>query len=175
MRRWIGIAVVCVSVLAAPVLVFAQALADKVPQDAMIYFGWKGADNLGPAYEQSHLKAVLDASNLPEYFRDVVPKLLAKATEGAPEAGAAVETRLTIGSSLWRHPCALYVGPVEVGPAGAPPVIHAALLCDAGNDAAVLANQWQKILDKIGPAPIPLAVEQHGTLVAFVVGQGLHG
>src|SRR5438552_3037967 len=41
----------------------AQPLADRVPADAIVYIGWRGTQDLGPAYNGSHLKAVVDASD----------------------------------------------------------------------------------------------------------------
>src|SRR5690606_38590471 len=34
----------------------AQPLMEYVPADAIFYAGWRGAEELGPAYETSHLK-----------------------------------------------------------------------------------------------------------------------
>ena len=31
---------------------------------------WRGADSMGPAYQQSHLKAVIDSSNMSEFVHD---------------------------------------------------------------------------------------------------------
>jgi len=54
----------------------AQALADRVPSDALLYVAWAGADKLAPAYAQSHLKGVLDSSNLPELFSELGPRIV---------------------------------------------------------------------------------------------------
>ena len=42
-------------------VVRAQALADRVPGDAVIYVGWAGAEAAKAKYGETHLKAVLDA------------------------------------------------------------------------------------------------------------------
>ncbi|HWB95045.1 MAG TPA: hypothetical protein VG672_00030, partial [Bryobacteraceae bacterium] len=39
----------------------AAGLADHVPADAMVYLEWPGTDALGPAYNNSNLKGIIDA------------------------------------------------------------------------------------------------------------------
>ena len=56
----------------------AQALADQVRGDAIGYVGWAGADALGPRYDKSHLKAVLEASSMPQFLDDFVPRLIVR-------------------------------------------------------------------------------------------------
>ena len=53
----------------------AQPLADRLPSDALLYVGWAGSEKLGPAYSQSHLKGVMNASNLPQLFSELFPKI----------------------------------------------------------------------------------------------------
>ena len=56
-----------------------QPLADHVPQDALVYVGWAGAEHLGPGFDQSNLKAFLDASNIRELINESLPRLFEKA------------------------------------------------------------------------------------------------
>jgi hypothetical protein len=72
------VAVPLLALLAAAPRAGAQPLADRVPQDAIVYFGWTGADHMGPGYEGSHLKAVLDASDFPKLFDEFLPQLMQK-------------------------------------------------------------------------------------------------
>ena len=55
--------IVCIIVAALSIipLANAQPLADRVPADALLYFGWSGSENIGATYDQSRLKAVLAA------------------------------------------------------------------------------------------------------------------
>ena len=95
--------------LAAVVCVFftssvapGQPLADQVPADALMYIGWSGSAKLGAEYEQSHLRAFLAASDLPELFTDFMPKLSAKLATQNPQAGGVMEMVSSIGSRMWR-------------------------------------------------------------------------
>src|SRR2546427_13232245 len=69
----------------------AQPLADRVPADAIVYVGWRGAENV-PGYNESHLKAILDQSNIPAVFSQMLPQLIALASRQDPNAGAAFST-----------------------------------------------------------------------------------
>ena len=47
-----------VLLLLCPTIVHAQALADRLPANAMIYIGWTGVDKPAPGFDGSHLQAV---------------------------------------------------------------------------------------------------------------------
>src|SRR5688572_1676395 len=105
-----------ISLAAAP-LTRAQPLADRLPADAILYVGWAGADKLGPAYAGSNLKGVLDASNLPELFTDMLPKVARRLSlefqmQDDPTLKEIIPTALSTFSTLWHKPAAIYLGPV---------------------------------------------------------------
>src|SRR4051794_33386033 len=84
----------------------AQPLADRVPDDAVIYVGWAGADSMGPGYDGSHLKAMLEASELPRVVNEVVPKLFARLADREPQAAEVAEFVNNVLRPAWRHPTA---------------------------------------------------------------------
>src|SRR5689334_20714538 len=69
-------ALACLLVLVISFAASAQPLADRIPQDAVIYIGWSGSESMGAAYDQSHLKAVVEASNVRELLNESLPRLL---------------------------------------------------------------------------------------------------
>jgi prepilin-type processing-associated H-X9-DG protein len=168
MRRLIAAVAALAVVLVAPLIAAAQPLTDRIPKDAIIYVGWKGADQLGPGYDASHLKAVLDASGVGAFFNEFLPKLAERAGQENPQAGQVFAVLSAIGSPLWKHPSALYVGPIDFA---APPMPHAALLCDAGPDAAALLNTINQILAMVPQGPVPLVAKQYKGVVAIIVGE----
>src|SRR5436190_18805422 len=98
-----------VAVLALPSR--AQPLADRIPQDAILYVGWAGADSPGPGYANSHLKAVVDASNIPQLLDEALPRLLdqvVKRNGGDKDSAEAMALFRAIAGPMWRHPSALY-------------------------------------------------------------------
>lgn len=167
MRRLISIVGALAVLLIAPLIAAAQPLADRIPKDAIIYVGWRGADQMGAGYDASHLKAVLDASGAAQLFNDFIPKLAQRAAQEDPQAGMAFGVLQAVGGPMWKHPSALYVGPIDLAQ---PPMPHAALLCDAGPDAAALLKQVTQILGMVPPGPVPVVAKEYKGVVAIIVG-----
>jgi prepilin-type processing-associated H-X9-DG protein len=139
----------------------AQALADRVPSDALLYVAWAGADKLAPAYAQSHLKGVLDSSNLPELFSELGPRIvrriqLEQMLKGDPVAKELLPALLSLGESMWASPTALYVGPLDLS--GKVPMPKVALLCQAGKNAQALADSATKLVAEI-PEDVPFKIK----------------
>jgi prepilin-type processing-associated H-X9-DG protein len=148
----------------------AQPLADRVPQDALLYVGWSGSESMGPAYEGSHLKAIVDASNLRELVRESIPRLLENLGHQDEDAAAMLGLVSAIGGPMWRHPSALYFGPADMtDPANVHPSL--ALICDAGGESRALAQKLNELLAKMDPHPVPLKVEESDGIVVLVVGK----
>ncbi len=64
------------AVMCMPLAALAQPLADRVPADAIIYVGGLGTQSMPAGYAQSHLKALVDASNLQELCKTFLPALI---------------------------------------------------------------------------------------------------
>lgn len=160
-------------VLLAGPRVQAQPLADRVPADAVIYLGWAGSQHMGPGYEQSHLKAVLDASAIQQLIDESIPRLLEKIGHG--DRGVAEITAMVsqIGGAMWRHPTAVYFGGIDMpGNPQQPPMPKLAVLCEAGADAKALADRINALIprDPNRPLPLPIRVEAADGLLVAVVG-----
>lgn len=145
-----------------------QPLADRVPADALIYFGWGGSETMGPGYAGSHLEAVLKDSQMSELLNKSIPRLLQKIGASDRQAGEITGLISAIGGPMWRHPTALYFGGLEPGPNGQP-MPKIALLCDAGTEGAALADQLRKLVALATP-PIEIKVEEQGGLVMLSTG-----
>src|SRR5438874_13806594 len=105
-------ALIAVTFLAA--LALAQPLADKVPANPVFYFGWRGSDDLGPAYAESHMKAVMDQSNIPAVFSDMVPRAVMRIGRENLEAGMALRTATTVAGTMWHHPSAVFLADIDL-------------------------------------------------------------
>jgi prepilin-type processing-associated H-X9-DG protein len=143
-------------------------LADRIPADAIVYIGWAGSQSLGPAYNSSHLKAVLDASEMSEFLDTLLPQIIGKIPAREREGREVVRLISAIGGPIWRHPCAVYFGQVD-WKAGGP---HIALLCDAGAEADAVVGELQKLVARAARGGPPVSVRKYGTLVVVVVGPG---
>src|SRR5438874_2407468 len=102
------------AVVVGPVFVRGQALADRVPDDALVFVSWQGSQGMGAGYEQSNFKAFLEASNVPQLMNDYFPKLLQKLAQQEPQVGMGIGFASPVVGPMWRHPSALYVGPVDL-------------------------------------------------------------
>lgn len=159
----VAFVVLAVGLLGGAAAAGAQPLADRVPSDALFYAGWAGSEKLAPAYAQSHLKGVLDESNLPQLFAELGPKIvrriqLEQMLEGDAVAREVLPGILALGEAAWRKPVALYLGPLDYS--GKVPMPKVAVLLGAGKDAASLAETVNKMVAQIPPdAPVKIRVK----------------
>ncbi len=144
----------------------AQPLADRIPADALIYVGWAGTRAMGPKFETSHLRTMIDASNFIAVYEMLLPALIERAGAEEPEAVAPLQLIGRLGGSLWRHPSAFYLG--EVDPKSRLPAM--ALLIDADQDSADLEASIEQLIAEIGAIPIPPQVRRREGLVALTIG-----
>jgi prepilin-type processing-associated H-X9-DG protein len=143
-------------------------LADRIPDDAILYIGWTGSTSLGPSYDNSHLKAILDSSALPQLFNESLPRLFESISQKEPDAKPVLQLVTAIGGPLWRHPSALYFGGIDF--VGNMPLPRVALLCDAGDEAGPLLSRLNDIIGQIPPGPLQIFARQYGSLVVLSVG-----
>jgi prepilin-type processing-associated H-X9-DG protein len=155
-------------ILASPLAAFAQPLTDRVPAEALIYIGWQGSDNMPASFGQSHLKALLDDSNLPKFFNDMVPALVRRAGQQDQQAGEILKLVFGIYGPVWRHPTAIYSSRIDFNA----PAPRAALICQAGDDADGLAEQLDKLAKIMQGAdfPFPVRTFKDNGLVGLTVG-----
>src|SRR5258706_5229639 len=147
----------------------AQPLADRLPQDAVAYIGWSGSESMGPGYAGSHLKAVIDASNLAQLASESIPRLLERIGKDDEDAAHVTAMILAIGGPMWRHASALYFGGVDVTNPDFP-MPKLALLCDAGKEGKQLAPALTKLINAHGQPPFPYRAEEQDGLVLVVFG-----
>ena len=93
LRRSAVMAVLAAAVLGAGTgvtRVRAESDADRAPAESVLYFHWAGAETLGPAYQGSHLKGILDALQL----HQLLAQQMAAADKGTGDAKAAMKKAL---------------------------------------------------------------------------------
>ncbi len=145
---------------------FAQPLADRVPADAIVYVGWKGAGDLGSGYDQSHLKAVVGASNLPQLFTEFLPSVAQKVRGQDAQSADVIDLVTAVGGPLWRHPSAFYFGGINMDDPRRP-LPRVALLCDAGDEAPALLKQLTTAIARIEDQSVPLRASALGSVVVI--------
>ena len=148
-----SLAVLLLGLLLFPITVAAQALVDHVPGDALIYVGWQGADAPGAAYEGSHLKAIVEASQIREFVSDSIPRLIDRIAAMNPDPinNIAIPMDKKLSNEFWHHPTAFYL--VGVDTSGPDPMPLAAVVCDAGADAPEMVRQMNDALTATHASP----------------------
>lgn len=164
--------VVCVLTIPATLL-RAQTLADRVPDDAIVYVGWAGAGNMGPGFEGSHLQAVLKASDWNDFFDRFLPMAMKKIGQSDRDAADATQFFGAIAKPMWSHPSAFYFGGVDFPADGGPPMPRLAIYCDAGADAPALERAAKDLIAKAPRQPDhpPVTVSNVEGLVTIVLGR----
>ena len=151
-------------VLAKPAL--AQPLADKIPDDAIIYAAWAGSDALADPYKQSRLKGVVDNSNIPKLFTEFLPALADRIGQEDPQAGDAIRAALSVTGPLWKRPGAIYFGGIDM--AAEQPMPRVGIVVDGGNEAKNLADTVNAAIQKTGNA-LPVQASVHGNRYVVLV------
>jgi hypothetical protein len=144
----------------------ASPLADRVPDDALLYVGWRGSRSLGDDFDGSRLKAILDASGVRQLLGPYLTRLTQRIAQEDDEAGEGMALVSQLVKGLCRHPSAVYLGPPKHGV----PIPGLAILCHAGADAKGMADSIRRLVEMAGRAPIPIQVHQTDEMVAMTIG-----
>jgi len=139
----------------------AQALADHVPADAMVYVGFKGGDSPGAGYDGSHLQAILSASDLPRLMHDLAPELAARLGLENRLAASMTTSVMNIGGLVWRRPGAFYFGGMDLTDP-AQPLPRVAYILDGGDEAGAFASKLNVLLLPVG---MPWRCRVYGSIV----------
>lgn len=167
-KRW-TLAIAVLMWVSAGLPASAQPLADRVPADALIYVGWTGSETLGPGFEASKLKRILDESSLPEVISDLLPRVIKKLAEENPQTAELDEETalmLAVTSNLWKYPAAFYFGPT-VDREGVPQP-QMALIFGAGDDAEELEKKLAELTGEVPPPGVVVRRNQS----TIVIGTG---
>lgn len=139
-----------------PALVGAQPLADKLPEGTIVYLGWRGGDDPGPGYADSHLQAILAESNLRKVFTQMVPAAIARIARERRDAEQPLRIAFELMQHGWRKPLALAVTGIDYE-SFETPVPKIVLLSKAGADAPALHQRLGGLLRGV-PREVPLKV-----------------
>ena len=156
-----------------PANVFAQPLAERVPGDAMFYVGWRGVDDMGPGFDQSHFKAVLGASEVGKLMTEFVPDMMAAEARSKPEEAARLELLGLLLPTMYKRGGAVFIGPAFFGGDGEM-TPRLGLVVDAGADAPVLEAKVNAVIEankaKVGKQANKATVVRSGNFVTALFG-----
>jgi prepilin-type processing-associated H-X9-DG protein len=166
--RWLAAVLGLVFLASAPVR--AQPLADKIPADALVYIGWTGLDSMPAGYQDSHLQALMQMSNLGQVAGEALPQLLGRLGKQSGDAklSAILAVEAAVIPMVLQHSGAFYFGGVDF--TGPQPMPRLAFLCQAGAEAPALQKRLVELIAQAGAPPGLIRVTLMGDLV--VVGLG---
>jgi hypothetical protein len=161
-------------VMAVICLVFAtvgwsQPLADRVPADSVIYFGWPGTDNPVSGYEGSRLQAVVRASNFKPLFQQTLPRVIRRIAQDQPDVAAGLQAFVNVAGPMMRHPTAFFFRGVDFTNPDFP-MPQGGAVCRAGTDSQALYEQLEALLRQISESKVPLRITLVGDEVAVLFG-----
>jgi prepilin-type processing-associated H-X9-DG protein len=146
----------------------AQPLADHLPADTILYAGWSGVEKLGPGFDDSHFKAVLDASSVHELINEFLPAVTKKVAESNPDAAQALPMVTAVLQPMWKYPTAIYFGGVEFGQG--PPMPKFAILIEAKDQADAVLQGLSNPLAIAQQAQVPINAKNINGVVVVSVG-----
>lgn len=163
MRRLISfVLVTCWATIAT-----AQPLADRVPADALVYFGWSGTNDV-PGYSGSHFEAVLKESNIPAIFKQVMPAAIVRIGREDAEAGRNLQLVYDIAAPMMKYPTAGFFSGIRTE--GTQPMPKLGVVCRAGADAVGLRDRIQGLLDAAGEQDVPVRTVVDGEYFGLLIG-----
>ena len=169
-KRLVSAVVLVLVAVVAPLKTAAQALANLVPDDAMVYVGWTGINDMGPDYAGSRTKKMLDASKIRETLDQLWPIAMAKMDVRKREAEIFRDMLQKFGPTILENPTAFYIGPVD-GLATGNPMPRVALLCKAGVKSAELKKEINDYIKQLLTNPlIPITAIEEDGVVAVTLG-----
>lgn len=155
-----------------PAWLQADTLAQRVPDDAIMYMSWSGTTQLEAVYDKSTFKKVLVAAGVDKIMADELPKLFDK-LPGDDNAKAAEALKLL--EPMRKYPMAVYFAGAKNYKADSPAAagLKLAILMDAGADAAKVAEAITKLVKDMpaeDQAKAQLAAKVEQNLVILTLG-----
>jgi hypothetical protein len=161
-RRSAVLAVLAAAVMGAgSARVRAESDADRAPGDSVVYFHWAGAESLGAAYQSSHVKGIMDALHLHEFFA----QQMAEADKAGTGADAKAAMKKAVGDwmvAAQQAPTSGYLQSVDFA-SGDKPVPKLAIFSKVGAETAA------KLAKEIGDAEAGVKTDDTPPFAATVV------
>jgi len=150
----ISIIIITIAILGGQASSSTPALADKLPQDAIIYLGWSGnsltfsGSMFGQLINEQGTKNILS----------VIHSACVKNLAGDADSREMFQALWSMGSIAWKHPSAAVLLDIAVPHAPAGKMIHheedfypqAAMIIDLKNDKEAFNVHLQKFLTRLG-------------------------
>lgn len=168
MKRYAAALVGGVAAMVASSVCRAQVMADQVPGDAIMYFGWAGGDVVQSKYTDTHLHAVLSESRVNEVFTTYFDQLEKHIGKIEADAVGPFKMFRSLTSSLWKFPTAIYMAKPDLTDQQMPH-FTVAILSKAGDKADAIAADLNRMIPRQGGGgPAPKIFARDGLLTVLL-------
>ena len=149
MSRFLNHSLLFLIALALTLPTTAQMLIEQVPDDAVLYVGWRGSADMGPGYEGSNLQGMLTELGLLEAVPEMVELIDQLGEDGQIDEEEAQMLALMgpLMSSAWADGGAMYVLPPEEQ---GPPIPRLCVMVNKGKDQAKVRDALNTIVAILG-------------------------
>ncbi len=149
---------------------FRAPLADRIPSDAQMYFGWVGPVAKWPGYKTSNLHFVLSRTHIAKFIEGNLPVLLRKlnelpATHNTQLNRAQFKTAIAVASLLITHSFAVYFRPIRTGIHHVAALPQAVLIMDAGKYPDAVLSLFKILPHQLYPSGPRLSAGSVGPMV----------
>ncbi|MEX2671482.1 MAG: hypothetical protein WD294_05160 [Phycisphaeraceae bacterium] len=150
------------SVFVTPVQ--AGPLVDRIPDDAVVYLGWQGTEEMA-GFDDSHFAGFLEAVEVDQLLSEMTVML-----EMSPEDAEAFADGLDVAESLFHRPWALYVG-LPSGEVAGPPTPAGGLVVELDAASHALAEQlladMEEPLRDVPPGMVNIHLDEQQLIIGL--------
>lgn len=162
MQRNFSVIVALLVITCAGRWAMAQPLVDLVPQDVVLYVGWRGIESAGPAYGQSNLGRLVVDAGIGESVAQI------RKSFAIPHRDAIPMALFAAGEAAWRHPTAAWLR-MKVSIDGEPmPLLT--VVWQAGACADELINRLRAALPEPMDEHTPVLLQEEDGRVVLAIG-----
>ncbi|MEI8194851.1 MAG: hypothetical protein WCI73_02965 [Phycisphaerae bacterium] len=92
----------------------AQITLDRASADSLVYNSWRGTAALGPDYEQSSLKGLMEACKAPQRYDDLLVQVIEKSTAKDSKSREGINILHNLRRRFSPRPTAHYLGGLDM-------------------------------------------------------------
>lgn len=158
--------IVAAAVTLSSTTLWAQPLAEQLPENTLIYVGWQGTARM-QEYQRSYLHGIINATNPGALVTRILALVQQAAEPGEREQVKNLKLIFETLNVLWKYPSALYFGGFACfGQGQGPAIPHVALISRAGDQAARLAQRLNRAFKQAGDVPLEAEVVEGMLVIA---------
>jgi len=148
----------------------AQPLIEHVPDNAALYIGWRGTEDMGPAYEGSNIQGVVEEAGLVSAIPQLIETMqqAVQAEDVDPQVNMLVNMGGDLWGQLWAKGGAMYLLPPEEN---GPPVPRLAMMWAGAKDNDKVRGSLEQLAKMINDMEqVPVFLSEAGDALVLSAG-----